>query len=168
MSFDHDKTIQQGENTESSSDVHLQKTDALQPRSVILVEDNPADAELAKLAFKSFHFSEKIIHCASGDNLFKLLETTSLNEVCYILLDLNMPKLSGIDILRLMAVHPNWNKLPVIVFSSSTNIEEVTACYESGANAYVPKPLDFSRYCDSINATHKFWCRINIAPVMDS
>jgi two-component system response regulator len=133
-------------------------------KKVILVEDNPADIELTKLAFKNQTIPSEVVPCSDGNALIHLLHHVKLTDVGYILLDLNLPKLSGIEILNIIAKDPEWHKLPVIVFTSSTDAREVSACYEAGANAYVLKPLDFNDYNNTIRAIHEFWCGVNLIP----
>lgn len=154
--------------TAAKFESYLLENNMTQTKTVILVEDNPADAELTKLAFQNLHFSDQIMHCLDGDSLFKLLVNISLNNICYILLDLNMPRLNGIGVLKKLSAHLEWYKLPVIVFSSSTNIEEIVTCYDLGANAYVLKPLDFNEYCNTIRAIHKFWSGVNVVPFFEN
>ena len=138
-----------------------------QIKKVILVEDNPADVELTKLAFRNQAFPPEITHFTDGKAFLDFLRKTPLSHICYILLDLNMPKISGIEVLKALSTHPVWHKLPVIVFTSSSNPKEVNACYEQGANAYVLKPFDFQEYDKTIKAIHEFWCGVNIAPAIN-
>ncbi|MFQ5447520.1 MAG: response regulator, partial [Saprospiraceae bacterium] len=130
----------------------------------ILVEDNPADAELVKFAFESQSVDAQLIHCPDGGELLALLPSLSLNTICYVLLDLNMPGMNGYEVLRHFFEDEYWRKLPVIVFSSSMHQADVRTCYELGANAYVRKPLDFNDFDEAIRHINAFWGQVNLRP----
>lgn len=134
---------------------------------VILVEDNKAEADLTKIIFKEQDIQVEILHCSNGEALIELLTKVSYKDICYILLDLNMPRINGFDILKTFAGHNEWCKLPVIVFTSSSSDADMKTCYEMGANAFVPKPLDLHGLDQTIKAIHRFWGEINIRPYLN-
>ena len=136
-------------------------------KKIILVEDNVADMELTKLAFRQLELPLEIIHVYDGYELIDLLGTANLEDVALILLDLNMPKLGGLEVLKIMNKDEELCKLPVIVFSTSSNEADVYACYESGANAYVNKPIDINEFHKTIEAIAHFWGDINVLPSFD-
>lgn len=131
---------------------------------VILVEDNKAEADLTKIIFREQAIRAEIVHCNNGEDLLNLLSSIAYGEICYILLDLNMPKVNGFDILKAFSEHQDWSKLPVIVFTSSNSDADMRTCYEMGANAYVPKPLDLNGLDSTIKAIHDFWGETNVQP----
>lgn len=133
-------------------------------KKIILVEDNLADMELTKLAFRQLDLPLEVIHVYDGYELIDLLGTTNLEDVALILLDLNMPKLGGLEVLKIMDKDEELCKLPIIVFSTSSNEADVYACYESGANAYVNKPIDINEFHKTIKAIAHFWGDINVLP----
>ena len=133
-------------------------------KKIILVEDNLADMELTKLAFRQLELPLEVIHVYDGYELIDLLGTTNLEDVALILLDLNMPKLGGLEVLKIMDKDEELCKLPIIVFSTSSNEADVYACYESGANAYVNKPIDINEFHKTIKAIAHFWGDINVLP----
>jgi len=137
---------------------------SFQTKKVILVEDNQADLELTRLAYGSLAPDVDLVHCHDGQALIQLLPTIDLNEICYILLDLNMPRVSGLEVLKIFQAHREWGKIPVIVFTSSLHNQDVLQCYELRANAYVLKPLDFDVFDRTIRAIHEFWCNVNVTP----
>lgn len=136
-------------------------------KKIILVEDNIADVELTKLAFQKLDLPLEMIHVPDGYQLIDLLKDLNLEEVALILLDLNMPRLGGLEILKIMNKDSELCKLPVIIFSTSSNDADVYACYENGANAYVSKPIDLNEYHKTIQAIAHFWGDINVLPSFD-
>ena len=134
---------------------------------IILVEDNVADVELTKLAFRKLDLPLEVIHVFDGHQLIDLLKDSNLEEIVLILLDLNMPKLGGLEVLKIMNDDEELCKLPVIVFSTSSDESDVFACYEYGANAYVNKPIDVNEFHKTIQAIAHFWGDINVLPSFD-
>ena len=137
-------------------------------KKIILAEDNIADVELTKLAFRELDLQLEIIHVFDGQQLIDLLKVSPLEEIALILLDLNMPKLSGLDVLKIMYQDEELTKLPVVVFSSSSNETDVHTCYEFGANAYVNKPIDIIEFHKAISAIAHFWAEINVLPTFNN
>jgi len=132
-------------------------------KKVILVEDNPADVELTKLAFKNLSIETDLVHCSNGKELLSLLgKEHHLDEICYILLDLNMPVLNGIEVLKIFHKDKELRKLPVIVFTSSMQETDIQTCYALGANAYVLKPMSLSEFDATIKSISEFWGDVNV------
>ena len=135
---------------------------------VVLVEDNPADVELTKLVYSELDADIELVHFFDGHQLIETLPGLSLKDISYILLDLNMPKLSGIDVLKIFSDHEEWRKIPVIVFTSSNHLGDISTCYNLGANAYVTKPVDIEDFETTIRKIHEFWSSLNLRPNFDN
>ena len=131
-------------------------------KKVILIEDNNAEAGLLKIVFKELNIKYELIHFYDGDDLLTHLPTIPIEDISYILLDLNMPKVNGFQVLKIFSTHEVWKKLPAIVFSSSVDQPDVNTCYDLGANAYVSKPLDFNKLTEIVKTIHAFWGETNI------
>jgi two-component system, response regulator len=136
-------------------------------KKIILVEDNLAEADLTKIVYKDLSISTEIVHCLNGEEFLKFLEVSSQDEICYVLLDLNMPRLNGYEVLKQLSADDKWKNLIVIIFSSSSNELDVSKCYELGAKAYVAKPLDLHELDRTILSIHGFWGDTNIKPSMN-
>ena len=136
-------------------------------KKIILAEDNIADVELTKLAFKELDLNLEVYHVFDGQQLLDYLKGQSFDEIALILLDLNMPKMGGLDVLKLMYEDEELAKLPVVVFTSSAHKSDVQACYEFGANAYVSKPIDINDFHKTITAIANFWTEINVLPAFN-
>ncbi|MEO1257284.1 MAG: response regulator [Bacteroidota bacterium] len=130
----------------------------------ILVEDNIAEARLTQFAYSAVAPTTELVHCNSGTSFFETLEKTPPETIAYILLDLNMPAISGFDVLKMLAAHKEWSWLPTIVLTSSSNQKDILASYELGANAYVTKPILMDDLNKIIAHIHKFWGEENRLP----
>ena len=131
-------------------------------KKIILVEDNLADAELIKMALNKLAYDGEIVHCFDGQELLDLLEKELLVNISFILLDLNLPKISGTEILQRFREDVELRKLPVVVFTSSKHSNDIQNCYDLGANAYVRKPMDLNEFDEAIRAIASFWAEINV------
>jgi CheY-like chemotaxis protein len=133
-------------------------------KKVILVEDNLADVELVRISIKELETPVELVHVGDGQELLNFLKTAVLNEIAVILLDLNMPRVSGIDVLRHMHNDPMLKKVPVVMFTTSNSKTDILKCYELGAKAFVCKPLDIFEFNHSIRSIVEFWTGINMLP----
>ena len=131
-------------------------------RKIILVEDNPADVELVKMSLKELALEVHLLHFFNGQELLDYLQTHATYDIVLILLDLNMPKMDGIGVLKAFKQEARLRCIPVVVFTSSSFSEDVDHCYELGANAYVCKPIDMNAFEKAIQAIIAFWMEINI------
>lgn len=133
-------------------------------KKVILAEDNLADVELTKMAFKELSLPFELVHVFDGQELISYVKGENLDDIALILLDLNMPRLGGVEVLQNFYVHDAFKKLPVVVFSSSTHESDVKTCYDFGANAYVRKPIDINDFTKTIRSIASFWGQVNVLP----
>jgi CheY-like chemotaxis protein len=127
---------------------------------VLLVEDNKADAVLVQLALEETGLQLELEHLIDGESMLNRLERTNSDNISFILLDLNIPKANGPEILQVRKLLPNWNMIPVVVYSSSTRQEDISACLAAGANAYICKQIDFELFTQNMQATIRFWHEI--------
>ncbi|MDT8287009.1 MAG: response regulator [Elusimicrobiales bacterium] len=133
----------------------------MQKIKVLLVEDNPGDAELTRQALKSSKLAVDLVTLDDGEKALKYLR----NEPPYreasrpdlVLLDLNLPKVSGEEVLREVKADKDLRSLPVVVLTSSDAETEVSRCYAEGANCYVVKPVDFASFMEIVASIEQFW-----------
>jgi CheY-like chemotaxis protein len=133
-------------------------------KKIILVEDNLADVELVKISVRELEKPVELVHVGDGQELLNYLKTAQLSEIAVILLDLNMPRVSGIDVLRFISGDENLKKVPIVMFTTSNSKTDILRCYELGAKAFVCKPLDIFEFNHSIKAIVEFWTGINMMP----
>lgn len=138
---------------------------------ILLVEDNPDDVELTKLAFEESRLCNEIVVAEDGgkalDYLFRTGEYDGqeLEELpAVILLDLNLPKVSGLDILKRIRSDERTDCIPVIILTSSKEDEDVISSYKLGANAYVRKPVEYDKFVEAANTLGMFWLMLNETP----
>jgi len=132
-------------------------------KNLLLVEDNPADARLVLEAFKesSHNLSIQIQVAQDGEEALEYLKKEK--DFCYattpdlVLLDLNLPKKNGIEVLQEIKEDENLKKIPVIVLSTSNNQDDINKAYQNHANCYLSKPLDFNEFQDLIKVVQDFW-----------
>lgn len=129
--------------------------------TVMMIDDDPLDCMLVKQAFTKADASIEFFSCESSEDalqsLAKHLDDGSLPHGC--LLDINMPGHSGIDVLRAMKSDKRFQQIPVIMFSSSDRLEDITACYKSQAAGYIKKPEQNLALQDIISNLAGLWTR---------
>ena len=135
--------------------------------TILIAEDDADDRFLLKTAFEEKGYSEKIEFVENGidliDYLGKIQNGTDKNFPCFILLDLNMPKKDGRTVLKEVKQHPDFKRIPVIIFTTTKNENEVKRCYELGANTYVVKPVSFDALLKVVEDIRSYW--INTASI---
>jgi len=138
---------------------------------VLLVEDNASDAEMTIRALKKNNLANKLLHLKDGaealDFIFAEGEYSGRqveNIPKVILLDLKMPKVNGIEVLRRIKTDERTKKIPVVVLTSSKEDPDIKACYALGVNSYVVKPVDFNEFQKAISDLGLFWMIINQPP----
>lgn len=133
---------------------------------VLIVEDNPVDFRILKYAFSNTGIPHEIQGADDGESAIALLQQSldSPESITprLILLDLNLPRMSGMEVLRAIKAHEQLRRIPVIVISSSQFQTDVSGAYESGASLYVRKPNDLDALEDLIGAIAKAWLKYGL------
>jgi two-component system, response regulator len=136
--------------------------------TILLVEDNPDDAELTRLAFEEGNICNEITVVHDGEKALDYLFGTGkyagrdINAVpTVILLDLKLPKINGLDVLKRIREEKHTKCLPVIVLTSSKEDEDIVCSYKRGANAYVRKPVDYAQFVEAAKTLGLFWLVLN-------
>lgn len=130
---------------------------------ILIAEDDADDRYLLKSAFKEKGFKEKIEFVENGIDLLNFLhaaQTSGDAETAYpgfVMLDLNMPKKDGREVLREIKQHPEFRKIPVIVFTTTKNENEIHRCYQLGANSYIVKPVSFDGLLKVVEDIRTYW-----------
>jgi CheY-like chemotaxis protein len=139
---------------------------------ILLVEDNPDDEELTLLAFKNNHISNSIAVVRDGaealDYLFKAgkYENRPSNTTPrLILLDLKLPKVTGLDVLKKLRAHQATQYLPVVVLTTSNQDEDIINSYKLGANSFIRKPVEFTKFNEAIKQLGLYWLLLNEVPL---
>jgi two-component system, response regulator len=135
---------------------------------ILLVEDNPDDAELTMRALKKQHLANHVIHLSDGAEALDFLFGTGQyigrnisNVPKVILLDLKMPKINGLEVLQRIKSDSNTKMVPVVILTSSAEDPDIKKSYELGANSYIVKPVDFNNFAKIISDLGMYWLVIN-------
>ena len=137
---------------------------------ILLVEDNPLDAELTIRALKKGGLANKLLWLKDGeqalDYLFRRGAYAAREDVLprLVLLDLKMPRVDGIEVLKAVKQDERTRRIPVVVMTSSQEEKDVAQSYDMGANSYVVKPVDFSAFADLARQAGFYWLAINRSP----
>jgi CheY-like chemotaxis protein len=143
--------------------------------AILLVEDNPDDAELTKLALARHGLDGRVTHVSDGMQALDYLHrrngftNRSGSNPMLVLLDLKMPLLDGIGVLKEIKGSENLHHIPVVVLTSSTEPSDLLRAYDAGTNAYIAKPTEFSQFLSAMKHVCEFWININqTAPQLPS
>jgi len=135
---------------------------------ILLVEDNESDAEMTIRALKKNNLANKLLHLKDGlealDFLFaeeKYADRNIDNKPKVILLDLKMPKVSGIEVLQRIKADDRTKDIPVVVLTSSKEDPDIKKCYDLGVNSYVVKPVEFEAFYKAVSELGLYWMIIN-------
>lgn len=138
---------------------------------VLLVEDSPEDAELALRTLRKHHLANQLVWLKDGADALDFLFGTgayagrSLDQgPKVVLLDLHLPKLNGIEVLRRLKADPRTRRVPVVVLTSSTEESDLNACYELGVNSFVSKPVEFDAFMKVVSSLGFYWLLVNKQP----
>jgi len=131
---------------------------------ILLVEDNPHDAELTQRALKKTDLSARVAIARDGaEALEYLLSNRPKPRVVF--LDLKLPKIDGVEVLRRMRTDDRTRSIPVVVLTSSQEERDITECYKLGANSYVVKPVEFDKFYKSVGDLAIYWLVLNKSPL---
>lgn len=137
---------------------------------ILYAEDSPMDIELTLAAFKECNLANPIDIVTDGEEALDYLlyrKNYSHRErviPAFALLDIKMPKLDGIEVLRIIRQTPEYKNLPVVILTSSQMETDVVKSYETGANGFVIKPIDFNDFVKAIKGIGYFWAILNTSP----
>lgn len=133
---------------------------------ILLVEDNPVDLDLTLRAFKRKHLSNPILIARDGEEALDFLPRWEADEPlpAVILLDLKLPKVDGLEVLRQLKEHPRFRHIPVVVLTSSAEDRDMDSAYALGVNSYIVKPVSFERFMEVAEHIELYWCVLNRKP----
>ena len=135
---------------------------------ILLVEDNPNDVELTLHALKKSHLTNQIHVVRDGEEALKFFfgDGSNIPGPKVVLLDLKLPKVDGIEVLRKLKGNPSTKTIPVVVLTSSNEERDILETYSLGVNSYIVKPVDFSKFVDAMHTLGMYWLMLN-RPMQD-
>ena len=142
-------------------------------RTILLVEDSPADAEMAIDALREANLANPIVHVEDGVEAMEYLlrqgrsAGRSDEEPAVLLLDIKMPRMDGLEVLQRIRAEEEFKRLPVVILSSSREENDLARSWDLGVNAYVVKPVDIDQFFQAVKTLGTFWAVINETPVGD-
>jgi chemotaxis family two-component system response regulator Rcp1 len=137
-------------------------------RSILLVEDNAGDVRLTREALREAEVAAELVAVADGEQALAFLRAEGDHVEAVrpdlILLDLNLPKKNGLEVLEEIKRDPELRRTPVIMLTTSSSARDVAACYDRGVNCYVVKPLDLDDFTQLVQAINRFWFEVAQLP----
>lgn len=138
---------------------------------LLLIEDNPDDEALTIRALKKHNIANEIVVARDGEEALDFIYTRGRfaerdpdNPPQVILLDLKLPKIDGLEVLRQIRNHPATRRVPVVVLTSSNEEKDIISSYDLGANSYVRKPVDFEQFLEAARQLGLYWLVLNETP----
>lgn len=139
-------------------------------KHILLAEDDPRDAKLTMSALEEYNLAHKVFAVHDGEAVLDYLYCREKykgrlggNPVA-LLLDLKMPKVDGLEVLKIIKADKNLKTIPVVVLTSSRETPDLVECYEHGVNAYVVKPVEFNAFAKTVKQLGVFWAAVNEPP----
>ena len=146
--------------------------DKVKEVEILLVEDNPTDAELAIRALKKNNFANKLVWVKDGAEALDFLFATGAyadRQMCngpkVIMLDLRLPKVDGMEVLRRVKDDARTRTIPVVVLTSSKEDRDIAESYKLGVNSYISKPVEFDEFAKTVSELGMYWLLVNRPPV---
>lgn len=138
---------------------------------ILMVEDNPHDAELAIRAFKKNNVTNRLVHVWNGEEALDFLfarrkfeNRRVIDTPKVILLDLKLPKVDGLEVLKAIRTDPRTRFIPVVVLTTSKEESDMITSYRLGVNSYIVKPVDFDKFVQSVKDIGLYWLLLNQRP----
>jgi CheY-like chemotaxis protein len=137
-------------------------------RPILLVEDNAMDIDFALQAFDENKVGNPVVICRDGEEALAFISAHTTPQdrqvPAVVLLDLHLPKVDGIEVLRHARRHPTWKQVPFVVLTSSRESTDISRAYEFGVNSYIVKPVSFSAFADVVKQIKAYWLLANEPP----
>lgn len=140
---------------------------------ILLIEDNQDDEELALLAFSRHRIADEMVVVRDGQEALDYLLATATEAGNYanelpdlVLLDLKLPRVDGLDVLRRLRADPRTRRLPIVILTSSREEEDLITSYDLGANSYVRKPVDFAHFAEAVHQLQLYWLVLNESAIV--
>lgn len=134
------------------------------PVEILLVEDNPSDAELTLRALKQRNLANQVVVCRDGAEALDFFTSGDGHVPKVVLLDLKLPKVDGLEVLRHIKSDARTKAIPVVVLTSSREEPDIERAYELGANSYIVKPVDFEAFARAVSDVGLYWLLLNHPP----
>ena len=126
-------------------------------KPVLLVEDDTIDAMTVRRAFRDLNVTNSLQHALNGEEALAYLQEESNEHACVILLDLNMPKMNGIEFLRVVKADPSLRRIPVVILTTSNEERDIVESFRLSVAGYIIKPVDYRKFVEAIQTIDLYW-----------
>jgi CheY-like chemotaxis protein len=137
-------------------------------RPILVVEDNDMDLDFCLQAFAEHAVANPVLICRDGEEALQFIDAHPTPEdprlPLLVLLDLRLPKVDGVDVLRHARQHPVWKQVPFVILTTSSEHSDIGAAYQLGVNSYIVKPMDFGSFAEVIKHVKMYWILTNQPP----
>lgn len=137
-------------------------------KSILLIEDNPEDVRLTKRALTKNNITNELLVLTDGVQALEYLVKTSNTDPgalpSVVLLDLKLPRMDGLELLKELRGHEWLRRLPIVILTSSKEQQDILRSYDLGANSYIRKPVDFEQFTDAVRQLGLYWLLLNEPP----
>ena len=140
----------------------------MNPKIILLVEDNPSDIGLTQRALAKSHVANELVVAEDGQEALDYLFATGKHtgrdvsqDPALVLLDLKLPGVDGLEVLRQIRADPRTSRLPVVILTCSREEQDVAQSYDLGANSYIRKPVDFTQFAQAVEHLELYWLVLN-------
>ena len=135
-------------------------------RPILLVEDNPMDVDLTRRAFSRRNLVNPLLVARDGEEALAFISRWEAGEStpAVVLLDLKLPKVDGLEVLRQIKEHPAYRSIPIVVLTTSDEDRDIEQAYRLGANSYIVKPVDFAKFVEVAAQIEVYWTVLNQSP----
>ena len=143
-----------------------------EPVEILLVEDNPSDIKLTMHAFKKRDLADRVFIVNDGEEALEYLfnrgrfkRKNTVRHLKVIFLDLKLPKVDGLEVLRSIKLDEKLKIIPVVIFTSSRQECDIVESFKLGVNSYIVKPIDFDKFITAVSELGLYWAKLNVPPV---
>ena len=126
-------------------------------KPILLVEDDSVDVMTVKRAFKELDVTNPLVSTGDGEKALAYLQDRTTTKPCVILLDLNMPRMGGIEFLKIAKSDESLRTIPIVVFTTSNTEQDITQSFDLGAAGYMVKSMDYSKFIETIKTIDSYW-----------
>ena len=126
-------------------------------KPILLVEDDNVDVMTVKRALKDLKVSNQLVPISNGEEAIEYLKKENTTKPCFVLLDLNMPKMNGAEFLKTVKADKTLKKIPVVILTTSNSEQDVIESFELGAAGFMVKSVDYEKFVETIQAIERYW-----------
>ena len=145
--------------------------DNREPITIVLIEDSDLDADLTIRALHQHNFGNQIVRLSDGQEAMDYFFTSPNNQIKtkdenpkLILLDIKLPGINGLEVLKALKNNHTTKKYPVVILTSSTEDRDIKTCYELGVNSFISKPVEYDSFVETVHTLGMYWLLMNKAP----